>query len=105
MKDETKLKLAKHVPTVLNAMLITLYGAIGIGAGLTDRVLAAVLCIVIVLSDKQSLQLYERIDRLRGRLLKEELNTALEDADTATEIDANCKEIRHKIDVGYYQGR
>ncbi len=50
-------------------------------------------------------ELKRRMEVLSKRLIECELELAMQEAQTPTEVQANCKEIEHKIDVGYYQGK
>ena len=90
---------------VLAVIVIVSIGLVGFLQGLKENMPGAVVAILAIMFFGDKIRLENRVDKLRERLLNSELNAAMEDASTPTEIDANCKEIEHKIDVGYYQGR
>jgi len=94
----------KHTEHMASVAIVVGIGTLGILQGLAGDFFGAYLAIMGLVWFRSVLIVQGKNRSLSKRLLDSELSTALEEASTPTEIDANCKEIEHKIDVGYYQG-
>ena len=101
----TRLRKAEIALCIAVIAVILWFGWLGVAQGLAGEPTGAIAAIGGLYWFGVLLREQKKSEKLGNLLLDTEINAAMHEARTQTEITANSAEIRHKIDVGYYQGR